>query len=307
MRVSIPAGARLPGLAVLLTSLPALSGQTLPLADILSRISEEAEVFRQVAPKALAEETLEQRTLKPPPRFRMAGGARAPVKLEYRNREVVSEYSYAAFEESQSGMHEFRQVISVDGSPISTPEKARHALSLGLQSDDDRTRKKMLEEFRKYGLIDAAMDFGQIILLFDKRRLPNYEFRIEGTDRLGADDATVLFYQQRQGKAGFLVFEGRKTIRSKLDGKMWVRQKDGLPLRITLRAQWVEQKHVRRHEAVVEYAMTSFGVLGPASVKHSEFFDNQLITENLFRYSPFKKFGADAEIKFDAAPEPEKK
>ena len=294
------------GWILLFTTLPVLSGQTLPLADILSRVSEEAEVFRQVAPKALAEETLEQRTVKPPPRFRMAG-AKGPIKLEYRNREIVSEYSYAAFKESQSGMHEFRQVISVDGRPVSTPEKARHALSLGLQSDDDRMRKKMLEEFRQYGLIDAAMDFGQLILLFGKRFISNYEFRIAGSDRLGADEATVLFYQQRQGKPGLLVFEGRKTIRSKLDGQLWVRQRDGLPLRISLRAQWIERKHQRRHEAVVEYATTSFGAVGPASVKHSEYFDNQLITENLFRYSAFKKFGANAEIKFDAAPLPEKK
>jgi len=78
-------------------------------------------------------------------------------------------------------------------------------------------------------------------------------------------------------------------------------------LRISLRAQWMEQQHTRRHEAVVEYALTSFGAVAPASVKHSEFFDNQLVTENLFRYTPFKKFGADAEIKFDAAPIPEKK
>ena len=32
--------------------------------------------------------------------------------------------------------------------------------------------------------------------------------------------------------------------------------------------------------------------------------DQQLITENLFQYAPFKKFGANAEIRFDAAPGP---
>jgi hypothetical protein len=289
-----------------LSALPTLNAQTLPLADLLSRVSEEAEVFRQVAPKTLAEETLQQRSLLPPPRFRIAG-ANKPVKMEYRNREIVSEYSFSGFKESESGIHEFRQVITVDGRRISTPEKARHALSLGLQSNDDRTRKRMLEDFKKYGLVDAAMDFGQLILMFSKRSIQNYDFHILGSDRLGADQATVLSYDQRQGDPGFLIFEGRKTIRSKLDGRLWVRSTDGLPLRISLRAQWMEQQHTRRHEAVVEYALTSFGAVAPASVKHSEFFDNQLVTENLFRYTPFKKFGADAEIKFDAAPIPEKK
>jgi hypothetical protein len=67
---------------------------------------------------------------------------------------------------------------------------------------------------------------------------------------------------------------------------------------------WKEQGHTRRHEAVVEYAPTSFGIVVPASVKHTEYVDKQMLTEDLFRYTPFKKFGADAEIKFDAAPEP---
>ena len=47
-----------------------LPGQNLPLDQILSRVSEEAEMFRRVAPQTLAEETLTQRSLKPQPRFR---------------------------------------------------------------------------------------------------------------------------------------------------------------------------------------------------------------------------------------------
>src|SRR6185295_10809360 len=105
-----------------------------------------------------------------------------------------------------------------------TPEKARHALSLGLKSADDRARKRMLEDFRKFGLTDAATDFGQMLLLFTRRELHNYDFRISGSDRLGADEAIVLTYDQRQGDQKFLVFEGRKTVRAKLDGKLWVRQ-----------------------------------------------------------------------------------
>src|SRR5579872_7285526 len=104
-----------------------LSGQTLPLADILSRVSEEAEIFRRVAPQTLSEETLQQRSLKPPPRFRPrmgAGVGAAPPPPEYQTREIVSEYSYAALADSAGALHEFRQVISVDGRRVSTPEKA---------------------------------------------------------------------------------------------------------------------------------------------------------------------------------------
>ena len=143
--------------------------------------------------------------------------------------------------------------------------------------------------------------------MFTRRELENYDFRVEGGDRVGADDALRLAFEQRQGSSSLLVFEGRKTVRAKLEGRLWVRRRDGLPLRISMRSEWVDQVHVRRHEAIVEYTPTPFGIIEPASVKHTEYLDDQMVTENLFRYSPFKKFGADAEIKFQTLPEPEKK
>src|SRR5690349_9732472 len=182
-----------------------LPGQTLPLDQILSRVSEEAEMFRKVAPQTLSEETLTQRSLKPQPRFRPRVGATAkappPYKPEYATREIISEYSFASLRAAPGAMHEFRQVISVDGRPVSSAENARHALGLGLRSEDDRARKRMLEDFQKNGLRGAANDFGQLILLFTKRELHNYDFRIEGPTRLGADEALMLGFDQRQGSS----------------------------------------------------------------------------------------------------------
>jgi hypothetical protein len=44
--------------------------------------------------------------------------------------------------------------------------------------------------------------------------------------------------------------------------------------------------------------------LTPASVVHRHSVDKQLMTENLYRYAPFKMFSAEADIKFTEAPEP---
>jgi len=291
------------------TAMVALRAQPLPLSDILSRVSEEAEVFRQLASQTLTQETLEQRALKPPPRFhpRLGAAAAEQPKPQYQTREIVSEYSFSSLKDAPDQIHEFRQVVSVDGRKISTPEKARHAVSMGLKSEDDRARKRMLEDFQRYGLNGATLDFGQIILLFTKRQLHNYDFRVTGEDRLGADEATMLSYEQRQGPDNFRAFEGRNTVSAPIKGQLWVRKADGLPLRISMLSEWKEQKHMRRYEAVVEYVMTPFGMLAPVSVKYSETADDQLFTEDVFRYAPFKKFGADAEIKFDVLGEPEKK
>lgn len=268
------------------------------------RLSEEAEMFRRNAPQLIAEETLEQRSLKPPPRFHRRGEAQEP---QYQTRVIVSEYTYSSFKQSPEAIHEFRQVISVDGKAIRTPEEARHAMSLELRSDDERARKRMLEDFQRLGLEGAVEDFGQMILLFTKRQIPYYEFRQAGTERIGADETEVTQYRQVGGKDTFLVFQGRKAVREKLSGEIWLRKSDGLPLRLSMRSSWLDHKHTRRHEAVVEYTPTPFGIIVPASVKHSEFLDDHLITENLFRYSTFRRFGADADIKFETAPAEERK
>src|ERR1039458_8823818 len=117
------------------------------LTKILAGVSEEAEVLQQNAPKILTQEILEQRALMPPSRFRPRNeSAAAGADSRLRVREIVSEYSFGAL--SQAPVHnllEFRQVISVDGRAVQTPESARRALSAAIQSADDRARKRMLE------------------------------------------------------------------------------------------------------------------------------------------------------------------
>jgi hypothetical protein len=98
-----------------------------------------------------------------------------------------------------------------------------------------------------------------------------------------------------------------------------VRKSDGLPLRIQ---SWTEQApdslqlliqswsghpqtgHRIRDEATVDYIQSAHGFLTPASVVHRHVVDGQVITENLYRYEPFKMFSADAEIKFTELEKP---
>src|ERR1700676_5420300 len=120
--------------AFLLTVFFAQQGLTQPSPpEILSRVAEEAEVFQENAPKALSQETLEQRASMPPSRFRPRIGKAATevAKPRMQVREIVSEYSVSVLKDSESrNLLEFRQVVSVDGRPIQSAETARHALSL---------------------------------------------------------------------------------------------------------------------------------------------------------------------------------
>ena len=291
-------------LAMLLSAQVPPPQPTLP--EILARVAEEAEVLEQNAPKALTQETLEQRAQIFPPRslLRVGKAATLAPKPRLLVREIVSEYSVGTLKESNSpDLVEFRQVVSVDGRRVQSAASARHALSLGIHSADDRVRKRMLEDFAKHGLVDVATDYGLILLAFTKRGLENMQVKPAGAARVGAEDALVLSWQQTSTTGGELEFFGNQSVRRPLQGILYVRKSDGLPLRVQAWAEHPDAKRTIRDEATVDYALSTHGFLMPASVVHRHLVDGQLKTENLYRYEPFKLFSADAEIKFTEVPD----
>ncbi len=286
------------------------------LPDLMSRVAEEAEILQQNAPKSLTREVLEQRAWMPATRFRPRIGNAAKVAQPPRLvvRQIVSEYSVGALKESAGhNLTELRQVISVDGRKVQSSETARHALSLGITSPDDRVRKRMLEDFARHGLVDIATDYGIILLAFNKRGLQNMKVVFAGEEQVGADDVWVLHWQQTSPDGGILEFLGNQASRRALQGRILVRKSDGLPLRIQssserapddlqrLLRSWSEVREATREthdEATVDYIRSAHGFLTPASVLHRHVVDGRVVTENLYRYEPFKMFSADAEIKF---------
>jgi hypothetical protein len=270
------------------------------VSPILARVSEEAETFRSTAPKTLAQEKLTQRALNTPPRFRPRSGhtALAPPQPQYRTREVVSEYGFSALKNRPGALHEFRQVISVDGLRVASEEKARQRLVAGLRSEDDREKQRLLEDFEQYGLEGAATDFGQVLLLFTRRRLPDYKFAWARHARLGEERVAVLRFKQIGGSGSLTILEQRKMEHEPLEGELWVREKDSLPLRIVLRSERRDIAGLVRDEATVDYIRTSFGYLAPLSVTHSETEDERVLVENRYEYSAFRVFTAASDIQF---------
>jgi hypothetical protein len=157
----------------------------------------------------------------------------------------------------------------------------------------------MLEDFRKYGLTDAVVDFGPLLLLFTKRQAGHYHFELSGDDRIGADAVKIVSYTQVAGPDRMLVFQGRRAIHQPIQGRIYARVPDGMPLRITVVASRPNGQSTFRDEAVVDYTPNAQGFLAPAAVTHRGFAGDQLVVEDEFRYSTFRKFSADAEIKFD--------
>ncbi len=279
--------------------------QTSDLA--LRRTAEEADALERNITRAISQESLEQRALLPPSRFkpRIGKDTTAAPQPRLRVRKIVSEYSVGTLQETGSAdLHEFRQVISVDGRAVQSVESARHALSLGVQSRDDRVRKRMLEDFAKHGLVDVATDYGLILLEFTPRGMANLTFAPLAEERIGADAAQVFAWRQKTTAGGELEFHGRQVVRQALEGRLWVRKADGLPLRVDAWAQYTDGQHRIRDEATVDYVQSVHGFMTPVSVFHRHLVDGQPITENLYRYQPFRLFSSDAEIKFTEVPDP---
>ena len=296
------------------------------LPDLLDRLAEEAEVLQQNAPKSLTQEILEQRALMPGSRFRPRIGKSSvnapPPPPRLVVRQIVSEYSVGVLKDAaEPTLTELRQVISVDGRSVQSAERARHSLSLGVTSPDDRVRKRMLEDFARHGLVDIATDYGIILLAFSKRGLENMNVTLAGEDQIGTDSAWVLAFEQKSSDSGMLQFVGSQASRRALQGRILVRKSDNLPMRVQVWTKPVEETvdqmfkrlgghapppgSTTRDEATVDYVRSVHGFLMPVSVLHRHLVDGKLITENLYRYEPFKRFGADAEIKFTEIPTPE--
>ena len=278
-----------------------LLAQTSP-PRILPRVAEEAEVLEQNAARILTQESLEQRALLPPPRFRPRAGSDAERASgpRYRIRDVVSEFSFGALRNSEShDLIEFRQVLSVDGQPLQSPESAVRALSQGIQLGDDRTRKRMLEQFARNGLVDIATDYALILLAFTGRGQKQIEFVSSAPGFVGADPALSLTWKQISARGGVTEFHGRQSAHRPLQGTLWVRASDGLPLRVNAWMEYTDQAGQRiRDFATVDYIMSEHGFLTPASVLHHHLVNGAVITENLYRYQPFKLFSTTSTITF---------
>jgi len=288
-------------LAACCAALQGLAWAQSDLKAILERVSEEAEVFQREAPNVVGRELLRHWAVQGRPRFRPRLGAEpdSPPQRRTLSREIVSEYGYSALQAAPESLREFRQVISVDGKELKAPEKARLQLAQGMRSEDDRQRRRMLEEFERQGTVGAAVDFGQILLLFRRRALADYEFTPPASGGwLGAERVLRVPYRQKVSGDSLHLYRGREFQRLPLTGEIWVRESDHLPLRITFRTEVAEGEHAAVYLAEVDYRESRYAVMLPAGALVRKETAGETVMENRYEYSGFRKFTVDAEIRF---------
>lgn len=270
-------------------------------ADLLAKTTRQADEFQQKAMLAISTETLHQHSLVIPPHpFITVGTAATQLESRFLSHEIVSEYSIGRLKGSPpTDLLEFRELVSMDGNPVQTPEVARRALNEDVQAGADHIRKQILAEFTKLGLVDVATDYGLVLLAFTSRGLPLLDIKPAGEAFIGTEEAVKLDWAQRTG--GALEFRGRKVARRPLAGSIWIRKSDGMPLRIFAWFEHEEPKHTLRDEASVDYVVSTMGFPVPATVVHRHYVDGQGLTENLYTYAPFRLFTTDTNIRYSGA------
>jgi len=260
---------------------------------LVKRLGDEAAAFQKIAPALVGRETLHQRALAPP-RFKMRLGdaAKQAQAADWKEHEIVSEYAFALLGRQ---IHELRQVTSVDGKRVAGEAQAQDALAKLITANDDQRKKRAIEQLEKYGLRGAATDFGQILLLFSRGNIEGYEFTAAGPRLMGTVATQVFRYQQLDGPQALTVFRGKPgaaatTQRLSVQGEIWVREEDGLPLRITMTATDGSDDKTLREEATVDYAMSQFGTLLPVETTQRELRGGEEVAENKFSYRDFHRF-----------------
>jgi hypothetical protein len=284
-----------------------LAAQGREVRDALARVSEEAETFQRLAQNVVGRETLEHKGRKAPPRIQWRGAGEQP-EVKYNHRKIVSEYAFGRFKEAPEWIREFRTVVEVDGRAVLSGAQGavRQKLAENMASEDDRLRRRLLEDFAKRGQTGAATDFGQMLLLFRRRELGNFEFQLSRKAYLGAEECLVIRWRQ-MGNTGdeARVYEGGKLHKIPMEGELWVRSKDYQPVRITMQLAVEEDKLPVLHSAEIDYQQFRMGLMLPVAVVYRKKVKDMLMVENRATYGNYQMFRSDAEIKFSAVEEPE--
>ena len=270
------------------------------LTPLLSRLSEEAEVFARNITRVVGTETLRQKAAKAERRFRPRLGTTPPPPLEWRTKELISEFGVSSFAEGGGTFHEVRKVQQVDGRQVLKASEARMSLALDMRSKDDNIRRKLLLDMERHGLTGAATDFTLSLLMFRKQAMAGIAFGPAAPARLGADEVLAVRFSQREGPGQFTIFEGNRTFRAKLQGEVWLRLPDGVPLRITLLAgSPIENGVTIVDEGRTDYLPGAQGFVLPVAVVHRRYRNREMFIEDVFSYQRFQRFSADAEIRFE--------
>ncbi len=275
----------------------------------LSVLSSRAQSFAESLPNSVCTEILRQREVRYESRLRIRPNdpslvAPPPKVIE---REIVSDLGYVLERVPTPQWREVREVVRVGDKQIATKEKARERLLFGLKSERDRDRHRLLSEFQKYGLDFTVTDYGLSLLMFLPTEVRKFDYEFEKREFAGAEAMQVFLFRRRDTDVSVTVFNEKQLTHARLEGRLWIRERDGMPLRIQLLTRTKSEDDNILDDGTVEYEPSRFGPLVATGVRLVRFINNKPTAEAIYQYSNHQRFNAEAELKFDVDPEEPKR
>jgi len=259
------------------------------VARALPEIARQASDFWHSAPDYMARETMKEKALTAQKRrLHFRAKATEPAKPVMKEREIVSYYAISFFNARREALHEFREIVSMDGKETTAEGSARAKLAAILESKDDGAKQALVEDFEKSTLSVAATDFGQLIMLFTRGNLSKYTFALKSRQQVGVDRALVIGFQQNAGGESLQITEPGRKVNQPLSGELWIRESDYLPLRITLTSTHLDEGDEIRDDATVDYLSRSRGVFLPAAITYRRYIKKTMVVENIAEYSDWQ-------------------
>ena len=212
-----------------------------------------------------------------------------------KRRSVVSIFIVYQLSKDDRTIAEYRNVVSVDGKKIDAADKRAQDFFEEIAKVD--SSKKELEKLDKEGSrFDDEISLNlftlyQSVALADNMR-PFFEFKLDGTEKMGDRDVFVVSYQQTKdspyiltdpkkagvdGKLTLLYdvdFGDNRNLNSRLRGKLWI---DALTFQVwkELRVLTVQPEGLSAaavfSENTFEYGSSDFGVLTPKKIAYTQF------------------------------------
>lgn len=271
-------------------TVPAISSDT-RVAAAVERLSQAAELFFSSAQQYICRERLDQKVLQPASADHIApakSAAGAPGDANDSYRAIDSYFAFTTVAPS-AAVREIREMLKVDKKTLAEDEAGRASLRNILLGGDSAAKKKLRDRFTSEAPSGIVTDLSQMILLFDRAGVRNFNFSYARNAKLGGAPAIVIRYEQRGGNEGVHIEENGKRSKSALEGTIWVTTtEERRPLRITMTTSRRNRKREIRDEAQVDYHWLPSGALLPAMVIYRRFDNSVLAAEDDFRYSQWE-------------------
>lgn len=258
------------------------------LRAVVQRLGREADSFERSAHRVVAIETLRQTV---PDGVRTGRGPRGiTTALPGYTREIVSEYGFVSLDEPGGSLKEIRRVLTIDGLRWNKGGKINlGSLADQLTAATADSKRRQLERFEEHGLEGFATDFGQLILLFARGNTTNYEFVLDKLENEAVEPTAIYTYRQLDGPQALTIFEGKQVIRQRLEGRLWVRARDRMPVKLSLDSTRSMNGVAIRDSAEVFYDAQTFDFLYPWRVVHRQFVDGREVVKDEFEYTKMRE------------------